>query len=49
MRRRGVKRERAQVKKYRHLVNSPLAAGNINEDKLYKFPNRKFKGVWWMP
>ena len=52
-------------KKYRHLVNPPLVAENINEnnfnlerccnvpglklDKLYKFPNRKFKGVWWMP
>ena len=34
MRWRGVKRERAQVKKYiRHFVNSLLAAENINENK----------------
>ena len=50
MRRRGGQEGKGAGKKiYRHLVKSLLAVENFNEDKLYKFPNRKFKGVWWMP
>ena len=32
-----------------YIFGSTLVVENLNEDKLYKFPNRKFKGVWWMP